>query len=358
MNKVCNFLIFLILFTITVNVNATKEEFSKNIEKEYDANIFKSLEIINKYGEIRILDWDKPLIHIDVKITVQHDDQAKADKLLNMINIEFSEQGDQLKAVTQIDNKFGTSRGWFDSSEDKDFRIDYQVTLPKNLAVKLENKYGNIFINELTGPVEINLKYGDLNINNLGRGDEKPFNQITLAYGKANIEECNWLNFTLSYSKASFQTCRTLIVISKYSKLKIDKVSTIAGESAYDGYSIQNMDNFVITGKYSDYDINQVSKKISTETKYTKLQVAQIPSSFESINVDNDYGKISLGIDPAACYELNANVRYAKINYPDNGRVSHISQGNETKVTGYVGNEKCDSKVTINSSYGGVNLIK
>ena len=293
-----------------------------------------------------------------MKISVQHESKEKAEQLLNMINVEFSEQTDQIKAITQINDKFGTSQGWFGSNENKEFHIDYQISLPKNITLKLINHYGNIFINHLEGPLDINLKYGDLNINKLTRGDEKPYNHIAIAYGKAIIDQCNWLNLNLAYSKATFQTCRILIVMSKYSKISIDQSNTIAGESAYDHFTIKELNNFVITGKYSEYKINQVSKKIDIDTKYSDVLVNTIPPNFESINVDNAYGKISLGIDPEACYELQANVKYANINYPEVGRVNRITQGNETKVNGTVGNKKSDSKVTIKSAYGGVNLKK
>jgi hypothetical protein len=360
MNKTCNYILFFILFSFLLNLNtrAGKEEYSKNIEKEYDANVYKSVEIINKYGEIRILDWDKPVIRFEIKITVRHNDQEKANKLLDMISVDFSTESNLVKAITNIDEKFGISNGWFDSKEGKEFHIDYQVSLPKNTNVKLENKYGDIFINELSGLTDIRLGYGNMNINKLSRGSEKPFNQINLAYGKVNIEESNWLNLNISYSKAALQNGKTLIIMSKYSKLKIEKMSTLAGESAYDGYSAQNLDNFVINGKYSDYDINQISKKIETDTKYSNIRVQVVPSSFENINMENTYGKISLGIEANACYEINANVKYGKINYPGNGKVNYISEGNKTTLSGYVGEKNCNSKITISSSYGGVDLIK
>jgi hypothetical protein len=358
MKKIFNYVTLIGLFVCIANVNAAKEDFTKNIQKEFKTDNNTSLEINNKFGKINIVDWDKPSLQIIVKITVNHNNKEKAEQLLNMINVEFSDQGNIIKATTQINDKFGTSHGWSDSNGNKDFHIDYQVSIPKKITVKLTNRYGNIFVDELEGLIDVDLKYGDLNINKLSRGDQKPYNNISLAYGKANIEQCNWLNLNLSYSKASFQTCRTLVVISKYSKIEIEKANIIAGESAYDTYVVKDLSNFVITGKYSDYKINRLSNKIDVDTKYTNLQVDLILPSFESINVNNSYGKISLGIDPAASYELSANVKYAGINYPENDRISRIKRNTETTVSGMVGNQKSNAKVTIKSSYGGVNLIK
>jgi hypothetical protein len=357
MNKIGSYIIFVGLFVCIANVRA-KEEFTKNIQKEFKADDNTSLEISNKFGKINIINWDKPLIQINVKITLKHNDKAKAEQLLTMINVEFSEQGNIIKAITQINDHFGTSRGWSESNENKDFHIDYQVSIPKKIALKLSNRYGDIFVNEIEGLINVDLKYGNLNMNKLSRGDIKPYNNVSLAYGNANIEQCNWLNLNLSYGKINFQTCRTLIVISKYSKINMEKANIIAGESAYDGYVVKSLNNFVITGKYSDYKIGQISNKIDVDSKYSNFQVDQVLPTFESININNSYGKISLGIDPSASYELSAFVKYASINFPDNGHISHIKQNNQTTVSGMVGNQKTNSKVTINSSYGGINLVK
>lgn len=358
MNKISNYLLILALAYIGIPIYAAKDEFSKTLQKEYNVNENTSLEIVNKYGEIHIEDWDKQLIRIDVKITVEHNKKAEADELLKMINVTFSDIGDAIKAVTEIEDGFGNSRGWFGNHEGKKFRIDYQINIPKSISLKLSNKYGNIFLSNLSGMLEIDLKYGNLNINTITRGDSKPMNQIAVAYGKATIDQANWVKLSLSYSKASFQSCKALIAVSKYSKINLDKASSIVAESAYDDYSIGNIANLVLTGRYSHYNFRSISKKLDAETKYSDINVESIPAGFESIKVENSYGKINLGIDPSAAYELNAYVKYAGIIYPENSQISRIAQNAHTTIKGHVGNGKTESTVDINSSYGGVNLMK
>jgi hypothetical protein len=358
MDKIFKSLLIIALVSIAIPINAAKEEYSKTLQKEYTVHANTSLEVINKYGEVHIEDWDKQLIRIDVKITVDHNNKAEADALLKMINVTFSEIGDNVKAVTEIDEGFGNSRGWFGNHEGKKFRIDYQIKIPKAISLKLSNKYGNIFLSNLAGMLDIDLKYGNLNINSITRGDLKPMNQISVAYGKATIDQASWVKLNLSYSKASFQSCKALIAVSKYSKINLDKASSIVAESAYDDYSIGDLSNLVLTGKYSHYSFRSIAKKLDAEVKYSDINAESIPAGFESIKVENSYGKISLGIDPSASYELNAFVKYAGIRYPENNRVSRIAQNTQTTVRGPIGNGKSDSKVDINSSYGGVNLMK
>ena len=351
-------IVFFLLFNI-VSLEA-KEEYTKVVQKDYSTNSNTSLVIVNKYGTVKLMDWDKPQISITVKITVDHNNKNEAEKLLDMIHIDFSDANNVIKAVTNIDEGFGTSGIWSGLKGGKNFSIDYNINLPRNLShVTLNNKYGNIVVNELSGLLEIDLKYGNLNINKLTRSDDKPLNTIILGYGKANIDQCSWLKFNLSYSQAAFSSCKALIVVSKYSKIAIDKSSSIVAESAYDGYSLGDLNNFVVTGKYSNYSLSSLTTKLDADIKYSDINVNSVPKNFESIKITNSYGKINLGIASDASYSLDAFVKYAGINYPETGRVSRISENTSTTVKGVVGTDKnTSSSVNINSSYGGVNLRK
>lgn len=344
--------------TILVKANLG-EEFSKTVSKDFDAPKGTSLEVSNKYGSIEVGNWDKPSIQIDVKITVEHRSKEEADRLLQMINIRFSTENEWVRAITEMDKDFGTSHIWFGERDGKRFRIDYKISVPKYINIQFNNKYGDISINEIGGFTEIDLKYGSLNINKLTRGDEKPLNAIVVGYGKATITECNWLKLNISYSPmATIDKAKALILISKYSKATIESASSLVAESGYDGYTVGSLTNFVLTGKYSHYSVRNVAKKIEAEIKYSGFEVGTIPASFESIKIQNAYGKVELGIAREASYTLNAFVKYANIDYPDNDRISSISENTSKTVKGVVGTGKPTATVDINSSYGGVDLRK
>jgi hypothetical protein len=336
------------------------EAYSKVISKDFDANANTTLDVNNKYGAIEIENWDKPSIHIDVKVTVEHKSREEANKLLQMINIDFFTEGDLVKAVTRIDDKFGTSNIWFGNGniDGKKFSINYKIMVPKTLNINIKNKYGDIMINEIGGYVEVDLKYGNININKLTRGDTKPLNTIIVGYGKASLEECNWLKFSLSYSKASIQRCKALILVSKYSKANIDKASSLVVDSQYDGYNIGSLANLVVSGKYSNYNIQTLSKKLDAEVKYSTIHVNSVSPGFESIRVENSYGPTKLGIEPGASYHLDAYAKYAGIKYPETGGISKITENNSITIKGVIGGGNPKANVNINSSYGGIDLIK
>ena len=347
-----------IFISATLFSYAGKDEYSKEIHKEYDANEQTVLEIENKYGDVEITNWDQNKVVFDIKITVDHRKEEKAKELLEYISIEFSQSGNTIKAITDIDSKFNKS-GWFFGldGDSKEFSIDYTVKMPKHLELKLMNKYGAVFIDEITGRADISVKYGNLKANNIIRDNTKPLSRVYLAYSDGTIKETEWLKLELKYSKLEIEKSKALIGVTKYSKLYIDKASSIVCESKYDQYKIGKLSNFVGEAKYTDFRFNEISKKLDLTTKYGDVEVNNVPKGFEKIKIQNDYGHIEIEINEDASYRLEGEAEYADIDYPGGYKVSRIEENTELNVSGIIGKDKnTKSEVIIDTKYGGVKL--
>lgn len=207
----------------------------------------------------------------------------------------------------------------------------------------------------------MNVKYGDLTADKLTRGNVKPLNTITIAYGKATVYELGWAEINSRYvGMFSIDKATALLVDSKYSKVSVKEVSSLVADSKYDGYSVGTANNIVILGGYTDLRFERINKKLDVETKYGNLTVDYVPADFEKLSVKAGYCAVKLGIDPAACYRLSASSSYGSIKLDDsqfspNKRI----QGNtSTELDGKVG--RCgspSSEVTIDTSYGSVRLV-
>jgi hypothetical protein len=130
-------------------------------------------------------------------------------------------------------------------------------------------------------------------------------------------------------------------------------------DSKYDGYNIGAANNIVVMGGYTDLRFKRVNKKLEVETKYGNLSVDAIPAGFDKITVKAGYCAVRLGIDPSACYRLNASSSYGSVKM-DDSRFSpdrRIVGNTSTELAGKVGNcSSPSSEVSINTSYGSVKL--
>lgn len=348
------------LLMASMSIQAASDEYSKNKQKEYEVDKETLLSVSNKYGDVNITNWENDRVSIDVTVTVDHSKEEKARELLDDILINFSREGNTITAETDFDKGFNRSGGIFDfDSDTKEFSIDYTIKMPKYLNLELENKYGDVFINEVHGRADIAVKYGNLKAKKILRDNSKPLSHVYLAYSNGDIEEVNWLKLTLKYTPDQCEIGKStaLIALTKYSKLELEESSSLVCESKYDNYRIGTLSNLVCEAKYTDFKINRITKKIDLESKYGDFDVNSVPKDFEDIKVDNSYGQVDIAIDSDASYRIQGEAEYTDIDIPDEGSVNRIERNTEVRVSGTVGSESNpQSKVQIQTRYGKVDL--
>ncbi len=333
------------------------EEVSKEFHKEYKAGASSTLNLNNKYGDIVIQSWDKDQVVIDVKVTVDLPNKEKAEKLLNYIDVQFSESGDLISAKTVIDDKFSFT-GW--GGDSKKFSIDYNIKMPAAAALALVNRYGNTDIDELHGLVSLDIKYGNLTAGKLTRENVKPLNRVNLAYGKGNIDEAGWLDMTMRYvGSFTITKSQALLLDSKYSKLDLGETSSIVGESKYDNLRIAKINNLVLDNGYCEVNVGELTKKLTYTGSYGSFDVENIPAGFEALQTDTRYIGVKMVIDESASYKLEAKLSYGGLKYNEDKFKNQrtIVQNNSSEISGTMGDEATPaSSVTISSSYGSVRL--
>ncbi len=345
---------------ITLNIAAQGgDTFNKEIKKEFPVTAQTRLEVSNKFGNVDVTNRDDSQVAIKVMVQVKGRDQRRAEEVLKMININVSQEGDLIKAVTEIDDDFGKFFKGFNTGSEG-LEINYTVSMPKSVPLKLFNKYGNVFIDELTSTSLLDIKYGKLTANRLTHDSREPLTKVYLSYSNGTLQEAKWIELDIKYSKVNIVESKALAIISKYSKVYVTHGSSIVSESKYDTYEIGKLNNFVSTAAYGHFAIESLTGRLQLETKYTDVTVSEISEGFEGVKVSNSYGSYRLGIDQEASYRLNGYSKYCNISYPsENARVNRFNENNEMKVVGVIGtSSNPKAEVSINSSYGNVKLMR
>ncbi len=344
----------LLLFTFSV---AAQDEVTKEFHKEYKAAQGTKLDLSNRYGDMVVQTSETDQVVIDVKVTVRYPSRERAEKLLNYIDVQFSEGAGYIGAKTVIDEKFSFT-GW--GGESRRFSIDYNVKMPVWMDLALSNRYGNTDLDDLKGLVELDIKYGNLTASKFLRGDEKPMNTLSLAYGKGSIEEAGWLDALIRYcGNFTVEKSQALLLDSKYSKLELGTTSSVVGETKYDNLRIESINNLVLDAGYADINIGTLAKKLVFEGGYGSFNIDRIPSGFESLEVESKYMGVGLGIDESASYNLDARVSYGGLKFNEDNfeHRRHIVENNLSETSGIVGKDKSPTAtVKVSSSYGTVRL--
>jgi len=343
------------LFLVTCTLSA--QELTKDFHKEYKAKQGSRLELDNRYGDIVVVSSESDQVVIDVKVTVKYPNQERAEKLLGYITVEFDEGDDYLSAKTEIDDKFHFT-GW--GSESRKFSIDYHVNMPVWMNLTLENRYGNTDLDDLSGLVDLDIKYGNLKASKLSRGDEKPMNVINLAYGHGTIDEAGWLDAEIQYSgNFTVTKCQALSLDSKYSTLNLGTISSVAGETRYDKLKIENINNLVLDEGYATINVGTLNNKLVLDAGYGSFIADRVPAGFESIEIDSHYAGVRLGIDESASYNLDVRLSYGSLKFNEENyqNKKRIVGNTSSEVSGIVGKEESPkATVKVTASYAGIKL--
>jgi len=340
-----------------LSLTVTAQEVSKDFHKEYKADKNTTLDLSNKYGDVTVSGWDNNQIVIDVKVTVKHPDKSRAEKYLSQIDVQFSESENLVTAKTVIEDNFNFS-GW---GSNREFKINYTVRMPYSSNLTLANRYGNTDIDEIRGLVDLNIKYGGIEIDKLTRGNEKPLNRLEIAYGKGNIAEAGWLDLNARYtSTLAIDKCQALLLDTRYSKLKIGTASSAVGDVKYDTYVFEAINNLVLSAGYTNVTVTKLSKKLNFEGAYGSLTIEEVPAGFESLDVDVRYSGVRLGLPVNANYRLSGTSSYGGIKYnEDTMKITRrIVENTSSEIEGVVGKEDSPlSTVKVKTAYGTVKLF-
>lgn len=335
--------LFVVSLLTATSVNA--EEFLKEFNEKWSVESVTSLEIDNRFGEVRINNEGGDEVTIDVEIKVEGSNEKRMNELLDQIEVEFRKSGGTIKAVTEIE---GRLKG------NNNLSINYKVNIPSDKNLKITNRYGNTVVGSLTGNGDFTIKYGNFTAYELATPEDGSLS-LNLAYGNANIGTAYYLDLDVSYSPISIEEMKKLRVNSKYSTINVEEGNEIIATSKYDKYNCEELNSLSADTKYTHIKIDELSTSLKIEAGYGSIKVGEVSSDFESIHITNSYGQISLGIDDAD-YLLDASCSYCGIDYPeDEFSGDRIKENNSRTVKGKVGSGE-GGKVYVRSRYGEIKL--
>ena len=320
-------------------------EKTKEYHESWPAGSVQTLEINNKFGEVKVTDKGGGSVTIDVVVTVEAASEKFAGELLDQITVTTGKTGNTVAAETNISRDFKAN---------KRFSIDYEVNIPPDRNLQITNKYGNTFVNILNANGMFDIQHGNFTaiaLNTPAGGSM----DVTLAYGKADIESAKELNTTVQYSTINLGKAGKLILNSKYNVVHIEEAGSIEAESIYDTFNFGVAGSVSVHAKYTRIQTEEVLKILDMEAGYGGIKVDRVDSGFESISVTSSYGQVSLGLGDAS-YSLDAICDYCEISYPESSfSGDRIRENQSHQVKGKVGSAT-GGTVFVKSRYGQVKL--
>jgi len=350
-------LTLLILSTLSAQSDTEVRTFMKTVHVSKET----SLEVNNKYGSIHISPWTKDSASIRAEVKAVASGHDKPGKMFDGITISITETSYLVRAQTEftqnINTLFESFKGMTSKliSYDSHVEINYYINIPDYLNLRIENKYGDVYMEDNKGNLSISVSNGSFKANSIG-GESS----ITLAFCDATINSISSGKINTSFSDLTIGETGDLKINSISSRFEIKKATLIMAESKRDKFFIDNLETLKGNSYFTDYKIGNLKKEIDLVARYGSVNADLVDKRFESININSGYSDLSLRFEQGASYTFDIRYINSFLVLPDKDVKSEKKDINEEKreymTFGTVGKNPGTTKVKIDATRGNIYL--
>jgi hypothetical protein len=350
-----------LIFLIFSSLSAQSETETRSFIKTVPVGKETSLEITNKYGNIHITPWEKDSAYIRAEVKAFASNQTKLTKMFDGITVNITDTKYMVRAQTDftqnINMLFESFKGMTSKliSYDSRVEINYYISIPGYLNLKIENKYGDVYMEDNTGYLSVTISNGAFKANSIGKGTS-----VNLAFCDATINSVSTGTLNASFSEISIGETGDLSIKAVSSRFDIRKAGILRIDSRRDKYFIDSIDRLLGTSYFTDYKVKNLRKELNLTTRYGSINTDLIENGFDAINIYSGYTDISLGFDQGSSYNFDIRHINAFLILPDKNIKTEKKVLNDDKKEymsyGTVGKNPGTVKVKIDATRGNIYL--
>ncbi|MRI00318.1 hypothetical protein GH721_07180 [Kriegella sp. EG-1] len=353
LHKYIALLIFALPMMLTAHEHELKGKYikEKTIKKEFNVNSDALLKIKNSYGNLNITSWNENRVLIEVHIKTSGNNEAKVQRKLEEINVDFENSSSLVSARTVFGSK-SSSWGWNWTNNNVNMQVNYSIKLPVKNSVHLNNDYGSIIIDRIDGHAKINCDYGRLEIGELrGRNNELNFDYtsnssieymnsgtIKADYSGFTLEKTNDIRLDADYTNATFKAMKNLIYDCDYGKLEVNKANSITGN-----------------GDYFNVRLGTIHGSIDINADYGQIKIEEMAADAGDVSIESDYTGVKLGYNTDYNFDFELDLDYGGFSGKDKLEINISNEKSTSKYyKGYHGQPNSGNTISISSDYGSI----
>ena len=151
-------------------------------------------------------------------------------------------------------------------------QIDYKIYLPTSVHIDIENKYGDIFMEDQLGRATIKLSNGDLRAQSF----QGP-TSLSLEFAYANIKKLANGNISMDHrSELRLDEADELKITSRSSRATLGTIQKLDIKSHRDKYSIEKVADLSANNNYTYLVIYTLGKSLTVDAKYGSIDINAI----------------------------------------------------------------------------------
>jgi hypothetical protein len=322
---------FTTLFVFAENRNDFNQSYKYSKKRTIDANFEVAdnyaLSLTGRYSDYKISTWDENYVSFHVEIITKSNKQETAEEMLYAIDVDF----DNAKIEKKINAKTVINKN---NIKNVSFQISYYVMVPHDIAISINNLYGDVQMDKANKDLYIDMKYGDFSIDDIFTHAE-----INLLYGDADIKNAKQITARLNYGDINVVNVNKVLLTMNYGSANFDAVDVLSGKL-----------------NYSDIELGNVSKTADISVNYGDVEINNMNNDFELIKVQANYSDIELLLNETMRFSYEVTLLYGDINNDLIEKYARriTEKSYQTYISGNINDSEGKHKIIINGNYSDV----
>lgn len=273
----------------------------------YPSAGIKTLDIINKYGDIKVTNWDKDSIKISTEMFLSSSSQKKLDKLKDLVKINYKKEGSMITAQTM----FGENKAAFikeiqeftrdiTPGMDKKIEINYEIYIPAHINLEIYDQYGDIILEGVNNKLKVVLSNGAFKTGDINNDINFKFKFVN---AMMNDIENGFIE--LKYSNITLSSAKEITLESKSSEVYADNIDILKINSSRDKMEIGNLNYIYGTSGYSTIHISKLNNEMDCYFSYGQVYVNNMDKEISLIDIDSERTDIKLFIPGEIVYSYD-----------------------------------------------------
>lgn len=306
------------------------------IEKKSFSNI-SEIEFFHSYGNIIVKESTSKQVDLEIQYfdTKKQKAESKISTKNNLLTIGSSSVG----------------RGGSKAT------INFIISIPKNITLNIDLKYGDVKIDQYDAPFQGNFSYGKLTAQKLANNNFS----IKMKYGELKIEEAKDLKINASYSDIRINKANRLSIIGNYSDYILGDVQHITtdGGSSYGDIRVKTLGNINANLKYADVLIDNLTNEMDVTTSYGDITIRNTSKNLKKINVKANYADVYITIPTDLSASFDVNLIYGDLSISKQYKVDYTEsseKSNKTIKKGKIGTKNPTASIVVTNNYADVRI--
>lgn len=296
MNSHFKLLICMVFLVGSLKAQVRQEQ---DYQRTFSANGDTKVEIVNKYGEVIVRTWAHDSVKFEVVVKAEGRNGDVVKKAMSRVEVKFRKVGVVISGITEISSGKGLFSSMLSEVEgavkSNKLQIDYEVWIPEGVLLSVENKFGDVYLADLTGAVELDVSHGDIKANNIG-GDL----DLKQHFGKSSFAHISTAEANLRAASVEIDQVEFLKCESASSDIQLGDVQRVQFNSRNDDISIGKVRHLAGDGSFTDIIVDDANSTVNLDFSYGEIYLRRVDKEFSSVEIRGKSSDVDLVLDQAS----------------------------------------------------------